>query len=236
MKSMVERRTPEQKFITLFEAAKRSLLATIELHCRLTSDLRTLEGPLESGEDIGDSAISPLLSAVSFVDFAHRFGALIDALPLLKKNAPELRALHSAIAPVERARNHLQHLRGDLSSNEPIRYSLLGELCWTNAEACYFLALTDPHEVKHVTIAYDASKQRWAETIRYSVRDIWVNVDKVLDEMRKAFDWVCSKSAINDPQVRELKWGMTIGGAFRISIETPSLLNPFMFPPPRLRR
>jgi hypothetical protein len=133
-------RRPEEKFVLLFEAAKRSLLATERLFQRLTRDLAELQPELEGGIKIGEKAVSPLLSAVAFVDFAHRFGTIVDSLPLLTKRAPELRKLQVALSPVETARNHLQHLRGDLSSNADIDYPLLGSLSWTCGDAVYVLA------------------------------------------------------------------------------------------------
>ena len=115
-------RTPEQKFCLLFEAVKRSLLAAQTLQQRMADDLAALERDILAGAEINERAASPLLSGVSFVDFAHRFGCLVDSLPLIKKNTPELRKLKAVLAPVELARNHLQHLRGkdELSTNEEV--------------------------------------------------------------------------------------------------------------------
>lgn len=223
------RRSPQQKFITIFEALKRSLLASIELHRRLTADLRDLEAVIRGGEDIGERAVSPLLSAVSFVDFSHRFGELAAALPTIHKRAAEMRRLEQCLAPVETARNHLQHLRNELSTNDPINYALLGELGWTKDDAAYFVSFTDPHDVSHFSIAFD-TEGRWTSTLRYTVKDAWVDLDPILERMRRTYEWVVSQTKFPNTELAKLKWGGTLAVTFRVEIQRASLLNPFMVP------
>src|SRR5580698_5383766 len=132
--------TPEEKFSLLFEALRRSLLAAQVLQKRLADDLASLESDMLAKLEINERAVSPLLSAVSFVDFAHRFGSLVEALPLLKKKQPELRQLKAALVQIEVARNHLQHLRGDLSQNQEVTFAVLGSLAWTNGDHAFTIA------------------------------------------------------------------------------------------------
>jgi hypothetical protein len=210
-------RTPEQKFVLLFEAVKRSLLSAEILHQRLATDLAALESDLNGGVEIGERAVSPLLSAVSFVDFAHRFASLVDSLPLIKKSAPELRQLKAVIAPVEIARNHLQHMRGDLSSNEEIKYPILGSLAWTTGNAAFTIAFTQPTDLEHFSIAYNSFNNRWTAKHRFSVKDAWVDLDPILAEMHRVFAWITGKVQFNDPEFGQLKWGATQAFAFRMS-------------------
>lgn len=212
-------RTPEQKFVLLFEAVKRSFLAAQELQRHLAADLLSFEQDILSGIEIGERAISPLLAAISFVDFAHRFGSLVDSLPLLNKRAPEIRRLRSSLVVVEKARNHLQHLRGDLSSNDEINYALLGELCWTNQNVVFLLSLTQPSSVERASISFDVHNKRWTAKHRYIVKDVWVDFDPTLAEMRGAFEWISTKVTFGDPEFSSLTWGKTLAVACRLRIE-----------------
>jgi hypothetical protein len=218
-------RTPDQKFVTLFEAAKRSLLATEELKRRLATDLHALEPDLLAGIDVGGRAISPLLSAISFVDFAHRFGSLVDALPRINKKSAEMRRLQQRLVPIEEARNHLQHLRGDLSADVEIDYALLGELGWTNGDAAFFMALTDPHAVEHFSIAFDAQDGAWTAKHRYLIKNSWIDVDRVCATMRETFEWIASKVKFSDDNFGKIQWGNTFSGAYRVTINGAPLTD-----------
>jgi hypothetical protein len=211
-------RTPQEKFALLFEAAKRSLVASGKLLTRLAEDLVALESDFIRGIEIQELAVSPLLSVVAFIDFAHRFGSIVDALPLLKKRAPQLRQLRSALAPVEAARNHLQHMRGDLTSNAHIDYPVLGSLAWTNERTCYLLAFSQPTNAKHYSIVYDAHNQCWAAKHQYRVKDVTISLDSVLTEMRVAYEWITSVVEFSNSDFADLRWGKTQLMAFHISV------------------
>jgi hypothetical protein len=212
-------RRPEEKFVLLFEAAKRSLLATQRLFQRLIQDLAELEPELDQGVDVGEKAVSPLLSAVTFVDFAHRYGAIVDALPLLRKSSPELRKLRVALSTVEIARNHLQHMRGDLSSDDEIDYPLLGSLSWTRGDAGYLLAFSQPTaKMNQYSIAYDSENRCWTAKHVYRVKDTAIDLDLVLGEMGAAYSWIVGKVRFSIPDLASLKWGATQGVAFRFRV------------------
>ena len=216
-------RSHDQKFVTLFEAAKRSLLAAEELRRRLEADLHALESDLLIGIDVGERAIAPLLSAISFVDFAHRFGSLVDALPLINKKSAEMRRLQESSVPVEKARHHLQHLRRDLSADGEIKYALLGELGWTNGDAAFSIALTDPHAVEHLSIALDTRDGTWTAKHGYSIKNIWIDVDPICTTMRDTFKWIASQVKFSDETFGKIQWGKTFAGAYRVLIDgTPS--------------
>jgi hypothetical protein len=216
-------RSPQQKFILLFEAVKRSLLAAQTLQQRLASDLAALESDILAGLEINERAVSPLLSAVSFVDFSHRFGSLVESLPLLRKGTPELRKLKAVLAPVEVARNHLQHLRGrtELSSNEEISFAVLGALTWTHGENAFIIAFTQPGKLEQASISYDSVEQRWTAKHRFSVKNALVDPDSILAEMERFYHWLAGKVTFSEPEFGELKWGKPLAVAIRFTISTP---------------
>lgn len=212
-------RTPKEKFLLLFEALKRSLLASEMLYGRLKSELGSLESDMDEGKQISERAATPLLSAVAFVDFAHRFGSLADSLPLINKRKPQIKQLRSALISTESARNHLQHMRGDLSSNDPIEYPLLGSLSWIKGHRCFLISFGQATEMNNLfSIAFDATKMQWTTTYQYQVKDTTISLDAVMQEMRAFYAWLTSAVTFADPELAELKWGNTLAVAFSLEM------------------
>jgi hypothetical protein len=162
-------RSPQDKFALLFETARRSLLATDLILSRLKEELSALEPEIQSGVDIQGKAASPLLAAVALIDFSHRFGSVVDALPLINKKTIELRLLREALESVEIARNHLQHMRGDLSASSVVDYPLLGAISWANGNSGYTICMSQPQTTDILSLAYDTHNMCWATSLQYTV-------------------------------------------------------------------
>ncbi len=206
---MGQQQTKETKFLMIFEAVKRSLLAADILFNKITKELNSYEKSIDNSINIGEAAVGPLIDSIAFIDFAHRFGTLIDSIPLIKKSSTQLKLLRSVLKNVEKARNHLQHLRGDLSSDKDIRYPILGLLQWSNGQTNYILAFTQPIEFDIVGMSYDLEKKNWESTLEYDVIDQRINLDKVLSEMKTTFDFVVSQVQFSNSEISKLSWGMT---------------------------
>lgn len=211
-------RTPQEKYVLLFEAMKRSLLAADMLLQRLASEVSALENDIDLRIDIEGRAVLPFLSAVAFVDFAHRFGSIVDALPLINKRAPEIQRLRAALAEVEKARNHLQHMRGDLSSNEDIKYSVLGAVAWAGGQSSYTIFMSQPTPAEAASLVYDRQEHCWVAKHQYSIKDATINLDVVLSEMRGTYEWIISTVQFSDPEFAKLKWGETHAFCLRVQL------------------
>lgn len=209
-------RTPQEKYVLLFEAMKRSLLAADMLLQRLASEVSALESDIDLRINIESRAVAPLLNAVAFVDFAHRYGSIVDSLPLINKRAPEIRRLRVALAEVEKARNHLQHMRGDLSSNEDIKYSVLGSVAWANGQSSYTIFMSQPTPADAHSIVYDRQERCWIAKHQYTVKDATINLDAVLSEMHSTYEWIVNAVQLSDPEFSKLKWGETHAFCFRV--------------------
>lgn len=216
-------RPPNEKFVLLFEAAKRSFLMAEILVDRLRHELAVVESLIRSSTEVGQHIAPALLSCVAFVDFAHRFGELVDQLPLLRKDAPETRKLRAALMCVEDARHHLQHLRGDLSSNDKIDYPLLGSISWISGDICFMASLSQPNGASSATMAYDSVNRCWVAKYQYRLRTTQIDPESVLAEMRNTFDWIISKVTFTDPNLALLQWGKTqcIGFILKVK-DTPA--------------
>jgi len=212
------RRPPQEKYSLLFEAAKRSLFAGRIIADRLTQELMALQQDIHSNTDIGERAIPPLITAAAFVDFCHRFGSVVDAMPLVNKKSAAIRALREALKNVEIARNHLQHMRNDLSSNEPIDYPILGSVSWVDDGCCYSICASQPAAAEYFSIAYNTQANEWETTCQYTVKRISIDVPDTLKQMNRTYDWLVSISTFSDPSVAELRWGQTSALAMRMNI------------------
>ncbi|MGH8678000.1 MAG: hypothetical protein ACREUQ_06595, partial [Burkholderiales bacterium] len=131
------------------------------------------------------------------------------------------RAIRDALKSVENARNHLQHMRGDLSTNEPIDYPILGALSWTNGEWCYCTLPAQPFQSEIPSIAFNIQECRWATNCQYTVKRISIDIPGTLDQMRKTYVWLVSQMQFAQPSDAELKWGKTESFRMRIEIEHP---------------
>jgi len=211
-------RTPEEKATLLFVTAKRSMLVAETMLNSLSEDLSSLERDINDGINIEDRAAPPLLAAVTFIDFAHRFGTVVDALPLISKKEPEIRQLKNALTTVVEARNHLQHMREDLSSNEEIDYPLLGTLMWSNGGASYTIFLSQPTKTNTYSMVYDARNGCWIAKHQYQVKNTIIDLDAVLEQMRSTHMWIVSRLKFSDSEFPLPKWGKTHAFAFRITV------------------
>jgi hypothetical protein len=203
-------RTPQEKFLLLFEAAKRSLLSAELLLQRIADELDEVTRDIDSGITVEDRACLPLISCVSFVDFSFRFHSLVQALPMIKSTRPELLRLNSALSSVETARHHLQHLRGDLSSNASIEYPLWGSLSWVRHDNVYSMCLSTPVQTYNfASLSYDRHEHVWTAKHVYSLHEVTIDLDSVLGEMKRAYLWIASAVQSPNASIAELKWGGT---------------------------
>lgn len=79
------------------------------------------------------------------------------------------------------------------------------------------------------SIAFDM-EGRWTSSLRYTVKDAWVDLDPILERMCRTYEWIVSQTKFPDNEFAKLKWGGTLAGTFRVEIQKASLLNPFMVP------
>ena len=159
----------DKKFLLLFEAAKRSLLMADIIFNRINSEILKLEPLIDQSLQVGDKAATILIDCVAFIDFSHRFGEVVDQLPLINKKMFQIVALKKKLYKVGIVRNHLQHLRGDLSKNIPIRFPILGYFKWVNNQTCYIIAMSQPFEQDFTSIVYDTELKKWVGKMQYSI-------------------------------------------------------------------
>jgi hypothetical protein len=208
-------RSPEEKFTLVFEAAKRSLLIYTRLHARLMADLRTAEEIINSNGSVKEHAADALISAVAMVDFAYRYGQLIDALPLISNRHAPLRALAAALESVEGARHHLQHMRRELMSAEPIDYPILGSLAWADGVQSFSMSFSHPG-AQQVGLVWDTQARRYVRQLEYMVRNAHVDLNAVHEAMNSAYAWLAASIQTTPANFKDLEWGDSLGVGFTL--------------------
>lgn len=199
-------RSREEKFVLIFEAARRSLLASNHYLDTIFAQLPDAERRILHQETDGNFVAPLLLASLGFVDFAHRFGELVEQLPFLNAKEPEPRELREVLGSIEVARNHLQHMRGDLSTNEKIDYPLLGTLSWSHDDISFTIHLSQPSPSTAASMAFDING-RWVSRIQLNLKNIILDFDKIMKAMQRTYSWIVTKVRFSDPMIADLKWG-----------------------------
>ena len=205
-------RTPEQKYALLFEALKRSLLVIHRLRRRLSTSLGEVEALLRKRTTFEEQAADALVDAISLIDFLHRYGALADALPLVPKRAKPLAKLRTTLVDVEVARNYLQHIRGDLSTNAGISYPVLGAVMWSTGPDAYNLQFSQAIEA-NLQAVFEVDRRGPLgpqSRLRFRCKDTIVKLDDAIAEVDNSYAWINDQVKSDDPAFSELKWGETL--------------------------
>lgn len=202
--------TKEEKFLLLFEAAKRSLILADLFVTNLKDQLKSFEHLIDASNLSGDKIAISLFSAMSFVDSAHRFYSVIDSIPYLNKKTVKIRTLREKMKCVEDVRNYLQHMRNDLSSNQGIIFSIFGSLSWISSGSCYTISLSQPGKSECKSIQYDTFERKWATTYQYEVNGQLIFLEEIVEEMKKSYEYISGLVEFSDPDFSKLSWGQSI--------------------------
>jgi hypothetical protein len=228
-----DRRLPEEKFRLLIEVARRSLLMCELLVQRLDAELRAVEPYIGASADLGDRVVPAFLSATGFIDFAHRFGEVVDSLPLISRRASECGALRNALAPVVIGRNYLQHLRNELNTNGPIEFAAMGVIGWTREDRAYSALFSQCTKMTVSSQEYNPITRRWNTRLQYQIKTQVIDFDATLAAIQTCYDWIAETMAPRmGLDLFEKSWGRTqafalrFGAVPRLDTAATSLIQP----------
>lgn len=201
-------RSRAEKFVTLFDTAKRVSLMIDRLYGRLEGYTSTLAANSED-RGFGDNVIDLFITVHGLVDHLNRFLEIAQAMPILKKSAKQLVNLNRAIQPVKDARNYLQHLRGDLLTSDRIRFPVLGSISWIH-DRKNFTLLPNQTTSGYGTsgIAFDTVNNTYACRYQLSLGGHIVRVDHAYSAVQEFWSWLNSVAAVQPASVKDYKWGM----------------------------
>ncbi len=211
-----------KRAVFYYESAKRSVLAAEMLFHRLGTELAELEPIIHDMTNVADRFGPVLVTAMGIVDFAHRFGQLMDSMPLLKNSLrrSHLQKLQEALVPVSETRNHLQHLRNDFAKGSSIDYPLMGSITWIQGGQCYTVALmTQGFEIMVPSMAFGAFGVGYVARYQYTVASQIILLDLLVETMRESFDWLASIFTFSDPNYDKFGWGQTVAMTSSMNVE-----------------
>jgi hypothetical protein len=198
------------RFLLLFEAARRSLLGASLLMERLAKELDEITPLIDGQTDVEGTAILPWVTVVSFVDFAYRYWDLLDALPGISKDLPEMKSLKEVLGSIEVGRHHLQHLRGDLIPTPDV-YPLFGVLNWIREDVCYTMWLnTLAGRTTATSISFNRFSRKWTSLHQLTIKGEIIDLDVVLKAMTETYATMTNRIDGIDPRHFELRWGTTV--------------------------
>jgi hypothetical protein len=200
-------RSPQEKFVTLYDTAKKCLLILDHLYCEFEKATLLATDPVKIKED--SSIITEIyISSLGMVDYFHRFHEIICAMPLLRKDQPELKKLKKVLIPVHECRNYLQHMRGDLMGENPINYPILGAISWINEGRNYMLFSNQATpQTTSPSIVYDNFLEKYICKYLLSVGGYEIQLDIVYTQVKLFWEWLEKSTIIKPSKVKDYNWG-----------------------------
>jgi len=204
---MDQARTIPEKYVTLFDTAKRCLLIIDQLYADFTQGLDSLTE--NDGEKQDQSKIIRLYAcAHGLIDFCHRYMQVIEAMPLLSKKRVEVKKLVEMCSEVTECRNYIQHIRNHLMSDDRIDYPILGSISWIKEDRNYVLfpnQATQGHSIYGIT--YDTWNKKYVCKYQITISKYQLRIDLIYNELKKFWEWLSSVSQIEPASVKEYQWG-----------------------------
>jgi hypothetical protein len=201
------KRKPQEKFVTLYDTAKKCLLILDHLYSNF--ERATLLATDTSKVEADSSIVTEsYITALGLVDYLHRFYEIVRAMPLLRKDQRELKKLKEALIPVRNCRNYLQHMHDDLMSNDSINYPILGAISWIHEDRNYNLFSDQATESYSVPgIAYDRFSEKYICKYQLTVGGHEIQLDVVYTQVKSFWIWLEKVAVIQPTQIKNYVWG-----------------------------
>ncbi len=163
---------------------------------RSYADARTAVDNLESleGDDRTPLVLQTITNVWSMVDAVHRIRELVNSLPGLKKNTPEVRQFMDATANIEDLRHYVQHLSSEIPRLPIPSAPVWGSISWVskrNPERCYTLHTGSRHgQTSSFSCAWDSEQTRWVQDLQLATDRITVDLTQVQLAIERFRAWL----------------------------------------------
>lgn len=102
---------------------------------RLAQTLNQLSNAQDTKDNLGEIISIATIDAWSIIDSIHRLRELLEQLPRLKKNTPELQLFLHRTSPIEDLRHFFQHFRTEIDSFVEKAMPLWGTISWSTTNS-----------------------------------------------------------------------------------------------------
>ncbi len=136
-------------------------------------------------------AVRLTLNLWGIIDTGHRIRELIQQLPGLKKNTPEIQIFLRSTQSVEDLRHYVQHLRTDIHTLPEKSAPLWGVISWVSEkrkDTSFTLLTGSAPDISVHSCSYDTWKKEFAQKLILSVNDTTVEISKLIkhiDELKQ---------------------------------------------------
>ena len=201
------KRDPKEKFVTLYDTAKKCLLILDHLYIDLENGI-SLANDADKIESDSSIVIEIYIAALGLIGFFHRLHEIVSAMPLIRNDQQELRSLRKSLKPVKECRNYLQHMRGDLMKNEPISHPILGAISWIHENRNYILFSNQAtQDFRTPGITYDRFEEKYICKYLLIVGGHEIQIDTVYTEIKLFWAWLEKAVVIKPSQIKDYVWG-----------------------------
>jgi hypothetical protein len=201
------KRNPQEKFVVLYDTAKKCLLILDHLYADLENGTNQARDAAKIKKD-PSIVTSIYISALGLIDYFHRVHEVVSAMTLIRKDQPELKKLTKAIAPVKECRNYMQHMRGDLMKNDSIDYPILGAISWIHEGRNYTLFSNQATQSFSLPgIAYDRFTENYVCKYQLIVGGHEIRLDTVYGEVKSFWAWLEKSVVIEPSHIKDYAWG-----------------------------
>lgn len=207
---MKERIQAQEKFVILYDTAKKCLLIIDHLFANLKYSTQRAE--VAENTELNSAIIMEIyISALGLIDYFHRFHEVISAIPLIRKDHPRIKKLNSTLKQITDCRNYLQHIRNDLMNNNPIDFPILGTIMWINENRNYAL-FSNQHinDYSFTGIAYDTISDRFVCQYQLVVGKYIIMIDQVYSDIKTFWYWFEKSTVIEPPHIKAYAWEASI--------------------------
>lgn len=149
-------------------------------------------------------AIRLIQTLWGIIDTGHRVRELVQQIPGLKKNSPEIQLFIRNTRSVEELRHYIQHLRHGIHALPEKSSPLWGVISWVSKsyeETCFTLLTGSAPDISVHTCSYDTCKNEFAQRLILSVNKHTVEIYQLVEQID------CLKGFI-------LKWAEKQGYSF----------------------
>ena len=163
---------------------------------RLAQTLTKLSKNNNSDEDLGEIISFATIDAWSIVDSIHRLRELLEQLPGLKKNTPELQIFLRRTSAIEELRHYFQHFRTEIDSFVEKAMPLWGTISWSTindetglSETHTIVPGTYFHGAWAATCTFDTQEGRFVDRVLLHAGPCKVDLADIEDYIKELIAW-----------------------------------------------
>jgi hypothetical protein len=228
MRQFVNSMTPEEikKLVFYLDGLRYSfqMANLVSRRIRETLDEITRNYP---GSYTEEQVTSGLLDAWTMIDICHRVRGIVQGMPGLSRNLPDIQIFLRGTEHIENLRDYVQHFRNGISKIPLDSNPLWGVLSWTttnNQKTCYVIFSGNPvPNVYGHSLLFNKNIDQFPIETKLAANNIEVNLNRLAEQLEKVKNCISEwLDQLQRPKIQRVK-GKTIVLSFQYQeIKSPA--------------